>query len=194
VLAGEQLDPGPTGAGSRFRLVVPSLGLRMSLTYEVMRCVPGHEVLLAATSGVLRSTDRIVVTGGEDRSMVSYEARYGCGACCRCSTPSCGRAAARLALPGRHRVRAGQAGPGGAEPGMGAAARRNRRRLPRHARPEYPLPWTRETDPAPHASPGTTWPRRPPRTHPKLAQAGRDSVAAARSSLRGGRDDRAAAA
>jgi hypothetical protein len=37
------------------------------------------------------------------------------------------------------------------------------------------------------------WPRRRPRTHPKLAQAGRDSVAAAWSSLRGGRDDRAAA-
>ena len=26
VLAGEQLDPGPVGAGSRFRLVVPFLG------------------------------------------------------------------------------------------------------------------------------------------------------------------------
>jgi hypothetical protein len=64
----------------------------------------------------------------------------------------------------------------------------------RHARPEYPLPWTRETDPSTARSSGTTWPRRPPRTHPKLAQAGRDSVAAARSSLRGGRDDRAAAA
>ena len=74
VLAGQQLDPGPAGAGSRFRLVVPFLGLRMSLTYEVIRRVPGHEVLLAATSGVLRSTDRIVVTGAEDRSMVSYEA------------------------------------------------------------------------------------------------------------------------
>jgi len=74
VLAGEQLDPGPAGAGGRFRFVVPFLGLRMSLTYEVIRCVPGHEVLLAATSGVLRSTDRIVVTGGEDRSVVSYEA------------------------------------------------------------------------------------------------------------------------
>ena len=74
VLAGEQLDPGPAGADSRFRLVVPFLGLRMSLTYEVIRCVPGHEVLLAATSGVLRSTDRIVVTGGEDGSVVSYQA------------------------------------------------------------------------------------------------------------------------
>jgi hypothetical protein len=74
VLAGKPLDPGPVRAGSRFRLVVPFLGLRMSLTYEVIRCVPGHEVLLAATSGALRSTDRIVVTGGEDRSVVSYEA------------------------------------------------------------------------------------------------------------------------
>ena len=73
VLAGEQLDPSPPGAGSRFRLVVPFLGLRMSLTYEVIRRVPGHEVLLAATSGVLRSTDRIVVEGAEDRSVVSYE-------------------------------------------------------------------------------------------------------------------------
>jgi hypothetical protein len=64
----------------------------------------------------------------------------------------------------------------------------------RRGQPEYPLPWTRETDPSTARSSGTTWPRRPPRTHPKLAQAGRDSVAAARSSLRGGRDDRAAAA
>jgi hypothetical protein len=34
VLAGEQLDPGPVGTGTRFRLVVPFLGLRMPLTYE----------------------------------------------------------------------------------------------------------------------------------------------------------------
>ena len=74
VLAGEHLDPGPAGAGSRFRLVVPFLGLRMSLTHEVIRCVPGREVLLAATSGVLRSTDQIVVTGGADDSTVSYDA------------------------------------------------------------------------------------------------------------------------
>jgi hypothetical protein len=53
---------------------MPFLGLRMSLTYEVIRCAPGREVLLAATSSALRSTDRIVVTGGEDRSVVSDEA------------------------------------------------------------------------------------------------------------------------
>jgi len=59
--------PGSSWIPARFRLVVPFLGRRMSLTYEVIRCVPGHGVLLAATSGVLRSTDRIVVTGAEDR-------------------------------------------------------------------------------------------------------------------------------
>ena len=71
VLAGKPLDPGPVRAGSRFRLVVPFLGRRMTLTYEVISLVPGREVVLAAASGVLRATDRIVVTDG---SMVSYEA------------------------------------------------------------------------------------------------------------------------
>jgi Polyketide cyclase / dehydrase and lipid transport len=74
VLTGEQLDPGPVAVGTRFRLVVPFLGRRLRLTYEVIRHVPDHEVVLAATSGLLRATDRIVVTGGADRSTVSYEA------------------------------------------------------------------------------------------------------------------------
>jgi hypothetical protein len=62
----------------------------------------------------------------------------------------------------------------------------------RRGQPEYPLPWTRETDPSTTRSSGTTWPRRHGLT--RSWQAERDSVAAARSSLRGGRDDRAAAA
>ena len=74
VLAGEQLGAGPVRAGTRFRLVVPFLGVRMSLTYEIIRFVPDREVLLAATSGLLRSTDQIVVTGGADGSTVSYDA------------------------------------------------------------------------------------------------------------------------
>jgi hypothetical protein len=57
---------GPVRAGSRFRLVVPFHGRRMSLTYEVIGFVPDREVLLAAANGVLRSTDRIVVTGAAD--------------------------------------------------------------------------------------------------------------------------------
>ena len=80
VLAGEQLDPGPVGAGTRFRLVVPFLAVRMALTYEVVRHVPDREVVLAAASGLLRSTDRIVVTDGTDGtdgSTVSTSVSYG---------------------------------------------------------------------------------------------------------------------
>jgi hypothetical protein len=74
VLAGEQLDAGPPGAGSRFRLKVPFLGARMSLTYEVVRFVPDREVLLHAASALLQSTDRIIVTGAAGGSTVSYDA------------------------------------------------------------------------------------------------------------------------
>jgi Polyketide cyclase / dehydrase and lipid transport len=74
VLAAEQLDPGPVAAGTRFRLVVPFLGRRLPLTYEVIRYVPDHEVSLAATSGLLHATDRIVVTGDAGSCVVSYEA------------------------------------------------------------------------------------------------------------------------
>ena len=74
VLAGEQLDPGPVRHGTRFRLVVPFLGLRMSLTYHVTSYQPDHEVVLAATNSLLRATDKIVVTGGPDGSAVSYDA------------------------------------------------------------------------------------------------------------------------
>jgi Polyketide cyclase / dehydrase and lipid transport len=74
VLAGEQVDAGPVGAGSRFRLEVPFLGVRMSLTYQVISFVPDREVLLHAANALLRSTDRIVVTGTPDGSTVSYDA------------------------------------------------------------------------------------------------------------------------
>lgn len=74
VLAGEQLDPGPVSVGTRFRLVVPFLGLRMPLTYRVTSYQPGHEVVLAASSGLLHAIDKIVVTGAASGSAVSYEA------------------------------------------------------------------------------------------------------------------------
>ena len=74
VLAGEQLDPGPVRPGTRFRLVVPFLGRRMPLTYHVTSYQPGHEVVLAATSGLLHATDTIVVTSVAGGSAVSYEA------------------------------------------------------------------------------------------------------------------------
>src|SRR5450759_2208742 len=65
----------PRSGPAAFRLVVPFHGRRMSLTYEVIGFVPDREVLLAAANGVLRSTDRIVVTGAADGSTVSYDAQ-----------------------------------------------------------------------------------------------------------------------
>ena len=74
VLAGEQLDAGPVGAVSRFRLTVPFLGARMSLTYQIISFAPGREVILHAANALLQSTDRMVVTGTPDGSEVSYDA------------------------------------------------------------------------------------------------------------------------
>jgi len=78
VLAGEQIDPGQVGVGTRFRLVVPFLGRRLPLTYKVTRHVPDREVVLAAESRLLRATDRIVVVpdaeSDGDGATVSYDA------------------------------------------------------------------------------------------------------------------------
>jgi Polyketide cyclase / dehydrase and lipid transport len=74
VLSSKQLDPGPVGPGTRFQLTVLFLGRRMPLIYHVASYRRGHEVVLTATSGLLRATDKIAVTGGADGSAVSYEA------------------------------------------------------------------------------------------------------------------------
>jgi Polyketide cyclase / dehydrase and lipid transport len=74
VLAGEQLDPGPVRVGTRFRLIVPFLGRRLPLIYQVTEYVPDHEVVLDAVSRLLRATDRIVVTGDGAGAKVSYTA------------------------------------------------------------------------------------------------------------------------
>lgn len=74
VLASDQLDPGPVAVGTRFSLVVSFAGRRLPLTYQVTGYQPGREVTLAATSGLLCATDKIVVTGGAGGSAVSYQA------------------------------------------------------------------------------------------------------------------------
>lgn len=73
VLAGEQLDSGPAGADSPLPAGGAVPGVRISLTYEVIRFVPDREVLLHAANGVLQATDRIVVTGTADGSTASYD-------------------------------------------------------------------------------------------------------------------------
>ena len=85
----------PAGQGRQpVRLVVPFLGARMSLTYEVMRFVPDREVLLHAVNALLRSTDRIVVAGAADGSTVSYDAEVRLRGPLRVIDPSCGRVSA----------------------------------------------------------------------------------------------------
>jgi carbon monoxide dehydrogenase subunit G len=74
VISAEQLDRGPVRPGTRFRLVVPFLGRRMALTYQVVTLVPGHEIVLAAGSRLLRATDKIVVDPAGDGATVSYQA------------------------------------------------------------------------------------------------------------------------
>ena len=77
VISAEQLDSGPVRPGTRFRLIVPFLRRRLALTYEVVTLVPGREVVLAATSRLLRATDRITVAADGDGATVSYQASVG---------------------------------------------------------------------------------------------------------------------
>ena len=74
VASGEQLDPGPVRAGTRFRLQVRFLGRSIPLTYEVTSYDAPHAVDLTAANGLLRSVDRIVVTPAGAGTTVSYDA------------------------------------------------------------------------------------------------------------------------
>jgi Polyketide cyclase / dehydrase and lipid transport len=74
VISAEQLDGGPVRPGTRFRLVVPFLGRRLPLTYQVVTLVPGREIVLAGGSRLLRATDRIVVDPAGDGATVNYQA------------------------------------------------------------------------------------------------------------------------
>jgi hypothetical protein len=74
VISAEQLDSGPVEPGTRFRLVVPFLGRRLPLTYQVIALVPGREIVLAASSRLLRATDRILVDPATGGATVSYQA------------------------------------------------------------------------------------------------------------------------
>ena len=109
----------PGRAGSRFRLVVPFLGVRMSLTYEVIRFVPDREVLLHAANGVLQATDRIVVTGTTDGSTVSYDTEMRLRGTLRVldPVPRPGfRAVAERAAAGLAQALSGRPGPGTTAP------------------------------------------------------------------------------
>lgn len=74
VRSGAQLDAGAVREGTRFRLVVSFLGRGLPLTYQVTRYVPDREVVLDASSLLLRATDRIGVAPAGGGATVSYAA------------------------------------------------------------------------------------------------------------------------
>ena len=125
VLAGEQLDPGPVAVGTRFRLVVAFAGRRLPLTYRVTGYQPDHEVVLAATSGLLRVTDNIVVTGGAGGSTVRYAAEVRLRGPLRVLDPLLAprfRAIADRAAAGLAQVLSSRPAPAGTAPGPPGAA------------------------------------------------------------------------
>ena len=75
-LPGSSWIPAQPGPIARFRLVVPFLGVRISLTYEVIRFVPDREVLLHASNGVLQATDRAEAEAGLDPADLLLHAPY----------------------------------------------------------------------------------------------------------------------
>ncbi len=76
VLTGEQLDAGPVRVGSRFRLVVPFLGLRLPLVYRVTDLSAAYrQVTLDARNRLLSARDRIAVSDQQAGPVrVSYRA------------------------------------------------------------------------------------------------------------------------
>jgi Polyketide cyclase / dehydrase and lipid transport len=76
VLTGRPLDAGPARVGSRYRLVVPFLGLRLPLVYQVSELSAADRVVtLVARNGLLCARDRIAVSDQPaGQVLVSYRA------------------------------------------------------------------------------------------------------------------------
>jgi Polyketide cyclase / dehydrase and lipid transport len=72
VVRARQLDPGLVDVGTRFRLTVSFLGVRMPLDYIVTRYAPPVELVLRATNWLLTAKDTIELTTDESGTVVSY--------------------------------------------------------------------------------------------------------------------------
>ena len=77
VLSASRLDAGLIGAGTRFRLTVGLLGLRIPLTYRITWYKPPAGVVFEARSLLLSSRDQIDITRREPGSTISYLAQVG---------------------------------------------------------------------------------------------------------------------
>jgi Polyketide cyclase / dehydrase and lipid transport len=74
VTAGEQLDPGPVRAGTRFHPLVRLVGRSIPLTYAVTSYNPPRAFVLTAANALLRSVDQITITPAGTGATVSYQA------------------------------------------------------------------------------------------------------------------------
>jgi hypothetical protein len=74
VRTAEPLDAGPAGSGSRFRLTVSVLGVRLRLVYTITTFRRPDEVVLEARHWLLAAKDTIQVSSGADGTVVSYQA------------------------------------------------------------------------------------------------------------------------
>ena len=72
VVRARQLDPGLVDVGTRFRLTVSFLGLRLPLVYIVTRYAPPVELALRASNWLLTATDTIELTTDQSGTVVSY--------------------------------------------------------------------------------------------------------------------------
>ena len=72
VVGARQLDPGLVDVGTRFRLTVSFLGLRLPLVYIVTRYAPPVELALRASNWLLTATDTIELTTDQSGTVVSY--------------------------------------------------------------------------------------------------------------------------
>jgi carbon monoxide dehydrogenase subunit G len=70
-----RLTPGPSRAGSRFRVVVSFLGRRMPLEYTIETYQRPHRLILAGGDESLHSVDELTFAAREGGTRVTYEAR-----------------------------------------------------------------------------------------------------------------------
>jgi Polyketide cyclase / dehydrase and lipid transport len=86
VTAGEQLDPGPVRAGTRFHPLVRLVGRSIPLAYAVTSYDPPRAVVLTAANALLRSVDQITITPLARALRSATKPTYACAGRSACST------------------------------------------------------------------------------------------------------------
>ncbi|MGA7988910.1 MAG: SRPBCC family protein [Candidatus Dormiibacterota bacterium] len=74
VLAAQRLDAGHVKVGSSFDLTVPFAGRKMTLRYAVRSLNAPHQVVFAASTGLLESVDTLTFEALGDACRMTYDA------------------------------------------------------------------------------------------------------------------------